>query len=396
MLIGLLVEDDNKTLVRLYCYLIVRAYYIYYVEHRRKPVAKKMKSVGTISIDTAAGSRSYNRFDMQISQTLHIAIELYEDINYLLILDHYDDITVFNLDAEPLVVSYYQMKTSENIMTIDSAIEKNWIAKLYAQLNRPDNWLVKELGLITNVPLEVQYKIGGNSKIDKLTAEHTPFTKLNQIVQDRIRTDIAEKFGINQADVDISKFAHLRTTLSITNHRDLTEKEMSDFLYAKYPKITVETVKGIYAAMLDLLSKRQAYETLPSDAEFSEVMKHKGVTRDEFSRVIDQAIVFGMPEFSEVEDYIMPAHKERAKISLAYVTLNGDRIKRNNQSFYTLFTITQNCITNEPYDGKKSIMEYGRTIAEKIREDNPLLCAPYDDYYVIVLITCLLINSSRR
>lgn len=32
-----------------------------------------------IKVDTAAGSRSYNRLDMQVSQTLHMAIELYDN-----------------------------------------------------------------------------------------------------------------------------------------------------------------------------------------------------------------------------------------------------------------------------------------------------------------------------
>ncbi len=98
-----------------------------------------------VKVDTVAGSRSYNRLDMQVSQTLHMAIELYDNLNYLFILDHYDDITLFDLDADPLAVSYYQMKTSDSTITIDSAIKENWIAKMYAQLSRPEEWIVKEL-----------------------------------------------------------------------------------------------------------------------------------------------------------------------------------------------------------------------------------------------------------
>ena len=41
---------------------------------------KKKKEV---SIDTTAGSRAYNRLDMQVSQTLQMAIELYDNMNYL-------------------------------------------------------------------------------------------------------------------------------------------------------------------------------------------------------------------------------------------------------------------------------------------------------------------------
>ena len=134
-------------------------------------------------IDTSAGSRSFNRFDMQVSQVLHMAIELYDNLNYLFILDHYDDITLFDLDADPLVVSYYQMKTSDGTITIDSAIKDDWISKLYAQLSRSEGWLVKELGLITNVPLEVKYKLISEKgkKLDRtehLKAEHTSFVTI--------------------------------------------------------------------------------------------------------------------------------------------------------------------------------------------------------------------------
>ena len=81
----------------------------------------------TVSVDTKAGSLAYNRFEMQVSQTLHMAIELYSDLNYLLVLDHYDDITLFDDDISPETVSYYQMKTSEDSISIDTAISESWV-----------------------------------------------------------------------------------------------------------------------------------------------------------------------------------------------------------------------------------------------------------------------------
>ena len=44
------------------------------------------KSGGLVSVDTKSGSLAYNRLEMQVSQVLHMAIELYSDLNYLLIL----------------------------------------------------------------------------------------------------------------------------------------------------------------------------------------------------------------------------------------------------------------------------------------------------------------------
>lgn len=180
----------------------------------------------TVKVDTVAGSRSYNRLDMQVSHTLHMAIDLYDELNYLLILDHYDDITLFDLDSAPLAVCYYQMKTSEDTITIDSAISEGWLAKLHAQLNRPEEWLVKELGLITNSPLEVKYTLHTEKeqkiiKSSRLNAKRTSFTKLHQTVQDKIRKDISKRFCIPVEQVELSKFAHLHTTLTIERHKDI-------------------------------------------------------------------------------------------------------------------------------------------------------------------------------
>ena len=130
-----------------------------------------------MKIDMVAGSRSYNRLDMQVSQTLHMAIDLYDQLNFLLILDHYDDITLFDLDKDPLAVSYYQVKTSGDMITIDSAISEGWFAKLFAQLRRPEGWLVNELGLITNTPFEIKFT-ERNQKGKKTT-------RTNNLIADR-------------------------------------------------------------------------------------------------------------------------------------------------------------------------------------------------------------------
>lgn len=361
-------------------------------------MAKKNKIV---KVDTAAGSRTYNRLDMQVSQTLHMAIELYDNLNYLLILDHYDDITLFDLDAEPLAVSYYQMKTSEGVITIDSAISEDWLAKLYAQLSRPEGWLVKELGIITSSPLEVSYKVIDKkgktlNKKNNITADHTNFEKFQKDVQDKIRADIAKKCGIPIEQVDLSKFAHLHTTLTIERHRDLVEKEVQDFLYAKYPRITVDTVKGIYSSLIDLLTKRQEHEHMSEDADLDEVRKHKGFTKTEFTRVIDNAIMLSLPPFEEVQKVSGVGPETYTLLSFPYVQILTDSNKKNDDSFPTLYNATLGVMSNARFDGKKTTWEYGQMIGQRVHEMVPLLKTIYDVNYIAVLVICLLINESRR
>lgn len=354
-----------------------------------------------IKVDTVAGSRSFNRLDMQVSQTLHMAIELYDEFDYLLVLDHYDDITLFNLDAEPLVVSYFQMKTSDEMITIDSAIREDWLAKLYAQLSRPEEWIVKELGLITNTPLEVKFHLFSEKgkklyREEKLAANRTPFIKLPQSIQDKIKSDIARKLHIPENQVDLSKFAHLHTTLTIERHKDIVEKEMGDFLQGRFPRIKVDTVKAIYGTLIDLLTKRQENERLPSDAEFEVVRKFKGFTRKELSRVIDETILMSLPIFDDVMNYSGAGEEIKLRLSLPYVQILTDSNNRDDESFRKLFQITKETIEQKPYDARMSLWEYGQQIGTIIRTQETTLCIPYSIDYIAVLSICIMINESRR
>ena len=56
---------------------------------------KRVQKNKEVVVDTGSGSMAYNRFEMQVSQTLHMAIELFDSLDYLLVLDYYDDITLF-------------------------------------------------------------------------------------------------------------------------------------------------------------------------------------------------------------------------------------------------------------------------------------------------------------
>lgn len=353
-----------------------------------------------IQVNTTAGSLAYNRLDMQISQTLHMAIELFDDLNYLLVLDYYDDITLFDLDKDPMVVSYYQMKTNEQVIQIDTAIKEDWILKLNKQLERPD-WIVKELGLITNCPLDISYKYkdedGKNhKKTEILNADSTPFNKFNSITVDKIKNDIAKKIGSSIDAVDLSKFAHLRTTLTIGNHRDIVEKELGDFLYDKYPKIKMDTVKAVYSAMMDLLAKKQGYERLPENTDFEDVKRYKGIVRDDFNRVIDKAIMVSIPEIQELMEFLGQTNINMQTISLPYVTIMSDSGNRGNALFPKLFERTLQQVHESEILAMETAWDYCRRIEQEIREEEKRLCLSFVENYIAVLAACIMINESRK
>lgn len=357
---------------------------------------KQSKQVKTdVSIDTKAGSRSYNRFEMQISQTLHMAIELYSNLNYLFVLDHYDDITLFDNDISPEIVSYYQMKTSEDSISIDTAISQDWIAKLYEQLSNPA-WIVKELGLITNSPLKVIVKFKDDNgkqhtEETKYTAECTPFLNFNQLMIDKLKEDIATKKGITTKEVDLTKFVHMRTTLSIPKHREIVEQEMSDFLLGQYPRITIESAKTIFSAMIELLSRRQAYETLDKNASFAAVRQKKGVSKSDFSRVIEESIYISVPEFREIEKWMEYSENEKMNAALEYTKILSD-IQGNSESFAALYRQVRTACNSNPRNDEEPVKTYCKRICGTLTNKNPI----YNKTYVGVLIASILINEWRR
>lgn len=247
----------------------------------KKVVTKegKKRSTNKIAIDTNSGSLAYNRLDMQVSQTIHMAIKFYDSLDYLFILDYYDDITLFEDERNPEIVSYYQMKTHEESISISTAISEDWLSKLYAQFERP-KWIVKELGLVTNCPLKITVVTEDedgkkHTNTSSYTSEKTPFSKFNSITIEKIKKDIAKKLGKDINEIDLSKFVHMRTTLSIPKHKDIVEQEMGAFLHRRYPRITLDSVKAIYSSMLEILTKRQSYELLDDTAPYNVVREKK-------------------------------------------------------------------------------------------------------------------------
>lgn len=355
--------------------------------------AKQNKKV--VSIDTKAGSLAYNRFEMQVSQTLHMAIELYSDLNYLLVLDHYDDITLFDNDLSPETVSYYQMKTSEDSISIDTAISEDWVAKLYEQLSNPA-WIVKELGLITNCPLKVTVKYKDDrgkqhEENKKYTAERTPFLSFNPLMLDKIKADIANRNDISAEDVDLSKFVHMRTTLSIPKHREIVEQEMSDFLQGKYPRITVESAKTIFGAMMDLMSQRQSYEALDKNASFAEVRQKKGVSRADFSRIIEESMYISVPTFQEIAEWMGYSEEEKPNAALEYTKVLPD-VQSKSESFAVLYRQVRNACQANPQTGEESVKDYCGRVYGVLPSKNPI----YNKTYVGILVASILINEWRR
>lgn len=365
----------------------------------KKEKIPKVDQSKDLTVDTSSGSLAYNRLDMQVSQTLHMAIELYDSLDYLFILDYYDDITLFDDERNPKTVSYYQMKTNEESISISTAISEDWLSKLYAQFERPD-WIVKELGLITNCPLKITVTTQGDDEknhrnTDSYTSERTAFSKFNPVTIDKIKEDIANKLGKDKKDIDLSKFVHMRTTLSIPKHKDIVEQEMGDFLHKKYPRITIDAVKAIYGSMLKILTKRQEYELLADDEKYGTVREKKGVTKEDFTRVIEEAMIISIPPFDEIRIVAMFTDSAKYEASFEYTKIISDS-QVKSESFKSVFIQVRGlCLTHEK-NTSETILAYANRLCNILYSKSYVIEPIYNRMYICVLIICILINEGRR
>lgn len=231
--------------------------------------------------------------------------------------------------------------------------------------------------------------MGKNRKKEKIyTVDKTPFLNFDPAVVKKIKEDIAKKKGISVEEVDLSKFVHMRTTLSIAKHREIVQQEMNDFLKEKYPSITVEMAKTIFSTMMDLLARRQGCERLNEDAPFIEVKKKKGISKADFSRVITDSMLVSIPRFDEIERVMEYSDDEKYKASYEYTRIMQD-LSGKSESFRKLLYCVKDACEKNVRKSEETIRDYCNRLADRVTEKNIL----YNKTYVSVLICCVLING---
>lgn len=353
-------------------------------------VEKRKSRPKEIIEDTSSGSLAYNRLEMQVSQAIHMAVEMHKELDYLLVLDHYDDISIFDKEDSPTVVSYYQLKSKEDLITIDSVVRKEWLPKLYLHLKN-ETWHVKELGLVTPCVLKVSASQKDGIKEQILSREKTPFAEIGFAMQRKIKEDIGEALSISADNVDLSRFVHMRTTLTIAEHRNIAEQNLNALLYKVYPHISLDTAKTIFNTLVELLSQKQRYEGLSKDSGYETVRKNKGVSKNDITRIINSAMMVSIPTFDEVEQWSGYQDSEAHELSLAYLQVVTDD-QRKNSIQRTLFQKTDAFILANPLQDGENIVDYAKRVRCGIGNIPPI----YSELYMLVVVTSVMINHWRR
>lgn len=336
-----------------------------------------------MKIDVTSGSMAFNRLDMQISQAILLSIEVYANLDFLLVMDYYDDISLFDDSINPNSVSYYQMKSSDEHFTFNSIIKAEWIDKLYEHLNNPQ-YIIKELGLITNCSI-----VETDSPKKEYKQEKTSFNLFNENTRKKIVKDIASHFNIAEENVDLSKFVHIKTDLTINKHKNIAEAEFANFLYKDYPKISYDSIKVIYQSLVTLLTKKQEFENIGNNEIFENIRKSKGVSKGDIQEIIKHSLLIRIPEFDILDRILQLNENEKPNYSLEYAKILADS-NRKVDSFFELvekidYLLKKNLI-QENENFKTYIVRVLHMLPQNIL---------FSEEYKTLLISCIYINNQE-
>jgi len=243
-----------------------------------------------------AGSRSKNRFRVELLWGVCKMLDLMESNNdFVVVFDNVCDIEIHFQDG----LEFYQIKTHGNNSpaytsrslskkeTKDS--EGSIIGKLYV-LNLSGSEFVK-LAIVSNVA----YSSNGK----KVDAAVMCFDQLPNAEKAKLKDAI--KAELNIENVDFSNLYYLHTDINLRNPEQEVQGKIV-ISFEKIKKCEPMNPRALYRLIYDTVNERACYEFAEDD--YKVLIQKKGVTRDEFDRMLESHAVNEKTGIQQTQDYI--------------------------------------------------------------------------------------------
>ena len=242
-----------------------------------------------------AGSRSKNRFRLEILWGIKKIFEIYEKGEFCVVFDYVCDIEVHTKDE----LEFYQVKThNRGEYTLNELIKKNSagksiLGKLFEIKNRCSEIGEKvKIEIVSNTPL----------KIDKLTiystVEEKEFTTLSDDVKKNISKSL-EKESIKVGDFSNSFYRY--TTMNLLNPENDIIAEIVNFL-EDIKKVTAIKIKPLYRLLYNKVSEKACYEFEGNN--YQQIIEKKAMTKKEFDEIINKYIQVTDNSVEKAKNYI--------------------------------------------------------------------------------------------
>lgn len=304
-----------------------------------------------------SGSRAYNRLDFQISQAMLLVVEWYDCEDFTIVMDFYDDVAVFEGENGP--VSFFQIKTDEEPITIGTILGQNWLHELCRYLVQYAD-RVKEIALITSSPIKL--KRGSLQKSDKSSAlKLLQGEELSEFLK-----NVETAYGVSRLQIESALFYRC-SLLGVRNHEKYAQGEFVNFLQSQYESIGVKLANTIASTIRGILQTAQKTESIDENASEEEVKKCKGVTRTHIEKIIQDCVFVEPLNWRDIERF---APKELHEgLYRPYVLLLSDR-SENGRFFSYAYGVLREIVGKNVNAEGVNVWEYCKMCVTKACKDN--------------------------
>jgi len=331
------------------------------------------------------GAVASNRFDFQKNWALCELIRLHEgNQDYVLVLEHHEDVITLNACSEPDAICFYQVKTkktgnwtSKALLTrknTSGSVQPSILGKLYSSYKEFQS-ATESMNVVSNATFKCELADASKDS-EKLIC--IPVKDLSQKEIDLIEKLLKEEHGLPTSPKVANVTYYLVSDLPYDKHSEVAQARLADLIEGTAPSCSYR-IKTAYQAVFDTIRMKTNVEKQPSS--YAELVKTKGISRAQFQSMISSIVsgrdhqqlwsdiqgrlnTEGMP-FAEVEairEQWTNLHFERLHWGEHFERLYGQakaQVEKNRViGFLPRLTDTLNAITIEIVGSKVNLHPY--------------------------------------
>lgn len=330
------------------------------------------------------GSRTKNRLTVQISYAIQLIMDFYST-DFLVMMDYIEDISIITDPENPAAIHLYQVKTksSDKQYRMTTVISEKWFQKLYGNAQKYDEY-VGSASVVCNT--DVVTSAGIEVFPNKKTA--LTDTTIQTNIQ-KLRKAIATDQGVDEKDIDLSKFFFVRTSLSTKGHKEEAEYKFQDFLFKQDPDLQVATAKSIFSFLYGRLDTKFNNEISDVCTDTKEIYDKKGLTSAEIKEVISCGLAVQIPSKDQLfSEFNIRSIQSKRKYSSCYSRIKIDMYS-DSIGFINLKKLISKTIATACTDGIDELPALLDEVHDKIAENEGIPTVYNDEHYLKMLIMIL-------
>ena len=300
-------------------------------------------------------------------------------------MDYIEDISIITDPENPAAIHLYQVKTksSDKQYRMTTVISEKWFQKLYGNAQKYDEY-VGSASVVCNTDVVT------SAGIEVFPNEKTALTDttIQRNIQ-KLRKAIATDQGVDEKDIDLSKFFFVRTSLSTKGHKEEAEHKFQDFLFKQDPDLQVATAKSIFSFLYGRLDTKFNNEISDVCTDTKEIYDKKGLTSAEIKEVISCGLAVQIPSKDQLfSEFNIRSIQAKRKYSSCYSRIKIDMYS-DSIGFINLKKIISKTIATACTDGIDELPALLDEVYDKIAENEGISTVYNDEHYLKMLIMIL-------